>query len=221
VLAAIALVIFAIWYFFIRTTEAKLTVTAHRWERSVAVEEFRDVQDTAWQNEVPRDARLVTCQRAERSSRQVEDGETCRTERVDKKDGTFEEVEKCRKKYRSEPVYDDRCNFTVQRWNQVDAVRLVGNGIAPAWPSQGLPPQQAMETLGARRRQANREADPRLRQAALRGRRARVAQVHRQHGVRRRGARALRRDRVQVAVTTACGATWSIAPCGGAGASLP
>ena len=151
VVAGIALVICAIWYFFIRTKEGTVTVTAHRWERAITVEEFGDRQETAWQDEVPRDARLVTCHRAERSSRQVEDGETCRTERVDRKDGTFEEVEKCRKKYRSEPVYDERCSFTVRRWNQVDAVRLTGNGIAPAWPSQGVPPQQAMEALGARR----------------------------------------------------------------------
>lgn len=151
IIAAIVLVIVLVWYFFLRTKETQLTVTAHRWERAIAVEEFGDRQESAWQNEVPHDARMVTCHRAERSSRQVEDGETCRTERVDRKDGTFEEVEKCRKKYRSEPIYDERCDFTVRRWNQVDAVRVAGNGIAPAWPSQGVPPQQAMETLGARR----------------------------------------------------------------------
>ena len=150
-IAAVLLLIYAIWYFFIRTTEVKLTVTGHRWERVIAVEEFADRQASAWHDEVPHDARMVTCHRAERSSRQVEDGETCRTERIDRKDGTFEEVERCRKKYRSEPIYDDRCSFTVRRWGAVDSVRLTGNGLAPAWPSQNVPPQQAMETLGARR----------------------------------------------------------------------
>lgn len=149
-IAAIVLVIFGIWYLFLRTKEAKLTVTAHRWERAVSVEEFGDRQESAWHDEVPSDARMVTCQRAERSSRQVEDGETCRTERIDKKDGTFEEVERCRTKYRSEPVYDDRCSFTIRRWNTVDSVRLAGNGLVPAWPTQ-VPPQQAVEVLGARR----------------------------------------------------------------------
>jgi hypothetical protein len=151
VIAAVVLVIFSIWYFFIRTKEAKMTVTAHRWERAISVEEFADRQDSAWQNEVPRDARLVTCHREERSTRQVKDGEDCRLERVDKKDGTFEELKKCRPTYRSEPVYDERCSFTIRRWQEVDRVRLVGNGIAPVWPSQNVPPQQAMEALGARR----------------------------------------------------------------------
>ena len=151
VLGAIALVIFAIWYFFIRTKEVKMTVTAHRWERAIGIEEYGDRQDTAWRNEVPSDARMVSCHREQRSSKQVQDGEECRMERVDKKDGTFEELKKCRPKYRSEPVYDDRCNFTVRRWKEIDSVSATGTGLSPVWPSQNMPPAQAMETLGARR----------------------------------------------------------------------
>lgn len=151
VLAVIVLVVVAIWYFFIRTREVKLTVTAHRWERAIAIEEYRELQEQAWRNEVPSDARMVTCTRAQRSTKQVPDGEVCRTERVDKKDGTFEELQKCKPKYRSEPVYDDRCRFTVRRWTEVDRVRLAGTGLQPAWPTQGLPPARNVETLGARR----------------------------------------------------------------------
>lgn len=151
VVGAIALLIFAIWYFFIRTKEAKLTVTQHRWERAIGIDEYNDQQDEAWRNEVPSDARMVTCFQAERSSRQVQDGETCRIEKVDKKDGTFEEVKKCNPKYRSEPVYDDKCRFTVRRWKQIDSVKLTGAGLAPAWPTQNVPPATAAETLGARR----------------------------------------------------------------------
>ncbi|MDQ3341494.1 MAG: zinc ribbon domain-containing protein [Myxococcota bacterium] len=156
VIAGVFVVIFSIWYFFIRTKDEKMTVTAHRWERAIDIEEFADRDETAWQNEVPRDARMVTCHREERSSRRIKDGETCRMERVDRKDGTFEEVEKCRPKYRSEPVYDEKCRFTVRRWNRVDSVRLTGADLQPAWPSH-VPPQQAVESLGARRAGARHE----------------------------------------------------------------
>lgn len=151
VIAAIILVIFAIWYFFIRTKDVKMTVTAHRWERVIGIEEYGDREDSAWRDQVPADARMVTCHRAERSSKQVKDGERCRMERVDKKDGTFEELKKCTPTYRSEPVYDDRCNFTVRRWIEVDRARVSGDGLSPAWPTQHVPPSNVAETIGARR----------------------------------------------------------------------
>lgn len=151
VIALIVGVIFFLWYMFFRTKEVKLTVTEHRWERAIGIDEYNDRNDSAWREQVPSDARMVTCHRAERSSKQVPDGETCTMENVDKKDGTFEKVQKCRTKYRSEPVYDDKCNFTVTRWGEVTAVRLTGLGMSPQWPTQGVPPAQVAETLGAKR----------------------------------------------------------------------
>ncbi|HLL23766.1 MAG TPA: hypothetical protein VK427_16620 [Kofleriaceae bacterium] len=156
VLGAIALVIIAIWYAFFRTKETQLTVTAHRWERAIAIEEFRDRSESAWRDEVPYDARMVSCHRAERSSKQVPDGEECRLERVDRKDGTFEEIQKCRTRYRSEPIYDDRCSYMVRRWQEVDSVRLTGEGLVPAWPSHA-PPPTAAELVGSRRAGRRRE----------------------------------------------------------------
>jgi hypothetical protein len=150
VLGVIVLIVFAIWYFFIRTKEAKLTVTAHRWERAIGIDEYGDQQEEAWRNEVPGDARIATCFQAQRSTKQIPDGENCHIEKVDKKDGTFEEVKKCTPKYRSEPVYDDKCRYTVRRWKQVDSVKLTGAGLAPAWPAVTVP-ATAAETPGARR----------------------------------------------------------------------
>lgn len=72
-------------------------------------------------------------------------------EKVDKKDGTFEELKKCKPKYRSEPVEDDKCRYTVQRWKEIDRVQLTGTGLAATWPSQNVPPPTAMQTIGARR----------------------------------------------------------------------
>ena len=158
VIGVIVLIIFSIWYFFIRTKEVKMTVTAHRWERAIGVEEYGDRDESAWRNEVPNDARMVTCHREQRSTKQIKDGEECRIEKVDRKDGTFEELKKCRPKYRSEPVYDDKCRYTVRRWKEVDAVKLSGTGMQPAWPSQALPPPNASEIVGSRRAGKRREA---------------------------------------------------------------
>jgi hypothetical protein len=151
ILGVIVLLIVAIWYFFLRTKEVKMTVTAHRWERSIGVDEFRDVQESAWRNEVPADARMVTCHREQRSTKQVQDGEECHIEKVDKKDGTFEELKKCKPKYRSEPVDDDKCNYNVRRWKEVDRVKTSGSGLTPAWPTNGVPPPTNVEAVGTRR----------------------------------------------------------------------
>jgi len=156
IVAAIALIIFLIWFFFIRTKDATVTVTAHRWERVVTIEKFGDYEDSAWRDQVPSDASFPMCIRKQRSTKQVQDGETCTTERVDKKDGTFEQVKRCKPKYRSEGVDGDWCTFRVRRWRKADSVRAAGDGINAAWPAQ-LPAADPPATLGATRSAARTE----------------------------------------------------------------
>ena len=152
VVAAIAIVIIAIWFFFIRTKEAAMTVTAHSWSRVVSVEEFGEQSESDWRDRIPSDARFPSCVRKERTTRQVDTGrEDCRVEKKDNGDGTFEQVQRCKKIYASEGVDDDWCTYTVLRWREVDAVRATGGDMKPAWPAAGLPPATAASTVGARR----------------------------------------------------------------------
>lgn len=150
VLVLIAAIIFAIWYRFIRKHEATVTITAHRWERSIGVDKYDEHLEQAWRNEMPSDARSSTCHRKERSTKQVPDGEDCKIVQQDKKDGTFEKVKKCTPKTRAEPVEDDWCNFTVRRWKEIDRVRATGTGLTPAWPADPAP-ATAADMIGARR----------------------------------------------------------------------
>lgn len=156
VLVALALLGFAIWWLFIRTRAGEVTVAGHHWERTVTIEEYGDYQDSAWRDEVPSDASFPTCHRKQRSTKKVQDGEECHTERVDKKDGTFEQVKKCKPTYRDEPVDDDWCTFRVRRWRKVDEVRASAADMKPAWPGQ-LPAADAPATLGAKRAAARKE----------------------------------------------------------------
>lgn len=162
IIAVIGLAIFGIWYQFIRKRSETMTVTAHRWERVIPVEEYNDFSEQAWRDQVPSDARLGTCRAKQRSTKRVEDGEECREEKQDKKDGTFEVVKKCKPKYRDEPVEDDWCSFRVRRWKELEAgaVRSSGAGLQPTSPP-GLPPglssSNAPAVIGARRAGAQRE----------------------------------------------------------------
>jgi hypothetical protein len=142
---------FAIWFFFIRKHEATLAVAAHRWQCAIAIEQFDTHQEGAWCDQLPAGAELPIAHRKQRSTRQVQDGEECHTERHDKKDGTFEQVKKCSPKYRSEPVEDNWCDYTIRKWTKVDDAKSSGTGTTPSCPTQALPPADTPATLGARR----------------------------------------------------------------------
>ena len=135
---------------------ASMTVAGHGWERAVAIEEYRDVEREAWRDQLPRDARAVSCRRAQRSTRQVPDGEDCHVEKRDKGDGTYEEVQKCRPRTRSEPVDDDKCRYRTSEWTRVDEAVQRGQGLVqePAWPVTRL--SNAAQGPGARREGARR-----------------------------------------------------------------
>jgi hypothetical protein len=141
---------FGIWWRCIRSVEAEVVVAAHKWQRSVGIEEFNERTEEAWRNEVPIDASYPSCHERERSTRQIEDGEECHTERRDRKDGTFEQVKKCKPKYRSEPVMDSWCRFTARRWRKVNDARAAGAGTTPAWPAN-VPSGDSRAAIGAQR----------------------------------------------------------------------
>lgn len=138
-----------------RTKDASAKVIAHAWERTVPIQEYKDVREEAWRNEIPNDASgVTTCHQAERSRRQIEDGEDCHKERKDKKDGTGEMINVCKKKYRSEPVMDDKCSYTVKRWKEIDKKVASGAGMNLTDPPNldkeaSAPGMQGM--VGARR----------------------------------------------------------------------
>jgi hypothetical protein len=158
VLGVLALVAFGIWYRFIRKVSTTMTVTAHRWEREIPIEEYNEFSETNWRDKMPRDARYASCHPKKRSTKRVEDGEECRDVRQDKKDGTFEVVRKCTPKYREEPVNDDWCTYRVQRWKELTQapLRTSGTGMTPTSPT-GAPPENAAPTLGAKRSRPMRE----------------------------------------------------------------
>jgi hypothetical protein len=148
ILIVLAALGFAIWWMFIRAHSASVTVTGHRWARTIAIEQLGPHSQSAWRDQVPIGASLPTCVQKQRSSRQVPDGEDCHTERHDKKDGTFEQVKKCVPKTRSEPIDDAWCTFTIVSWQRVSETRSSGTGMSPTWPD--VPPLTPTSRPGAR-----------------------------------------------------------------------
>ncbi len=120
--------------------ETLIEVEGHTWERTIAVEVFKDVKDSAWCDQMPRKARRVTKKKEKRSTKKVQDGEECTKKRKDNRDGTFKEVRECKPKYREEPVYGQKCYFEVDKWVTDRTAKASGQSKddEPRWPEVSL-----------------------------------------------------------------------------------
>lgn len=139
------------------TKDVGCTIESHSWERTIAIEQLRAESDSSWCDSTPSGAYSVSRRREQRSTRQIPDGQTCSTRNVDRGDGTFERREECKTKYRSEPVYDDKCYYTIDRWGVVRTAKSTGQGTSPApsWPKFTLARQG--NSLGCEREGAHGE----------------------------------------------------------------
>lgn len=141
------------------TRDETVQVTGHYWRQEIRIERYGPVSDSAWCDQVPSGAYGLSSHPEVRSHRQVPDGESCQTRRIDRGDGTFVEHEECRPRYRSEPVYDQRCDFRIDRWTPAGSAVAEGNDPNPRWPVTGITDARACPGC---RREAARVADYQL-----------------------------------------------------------
>lgn len=124
------------------TEEATVSVVGHTWERTISIEEYRNFTTQNWHDARPAGDNVTrgSCTQRQRSTRQVPDGQDCRTVRVDRGDGTFTERQECQTRYRSEPVYDQWCTWRGQRWEGAYTVTSDGASLSdtPYWEDVGL-----------------------------------------------------------------------------------
>jgi len=134
-LAGIAAVIGGLFFW---TQDVSVSVAGHRWEREIKIEAYGPQSDSAWCDQMPASAYDVSRSREVRDHRRVPDGETCSSRRVDQGDGTYRTEQVCETKYREEPIYDDRCRYTVDRWDYARSVNVAGTDRDPHWPEFSL-----------------------------------------------------------------------------------
>ncbi|HCH65181.1 MAG: hypothetical protein CL927_20805 [Deltaproteobacteria bacterium] len=142
VLGAGALMAFVVCLgvFFFWQKDVSLVNTGHAWSRTIQIEELKTVTKSAWQDEVPRKGKVVSCTSEKRSTQKVADGEECKTRRKDNGDGTFSEKKECKPKYKSKPVYDDKCKYKIDEWVASRKAKAAGKSYkdAPSWPDVRL-----------------------------------------------------------------------------------
>jgi hypothetical protein len=126
--------------FFLWKKDAAMVVNGHSWERSVAVESYGPKRGEAWRDAVPSGAYDISCRPEKKDTKKVADGEVCEDKRRDKGDGTFVVVQDCKTTYREEPVYADKCTYSVDTWQVTRTERASGKDLSstPSWPPVSL-----------------------------------------------------------------------------------
>lgn len=120
-----------------KTDEVKATVTGVYWEHSIAISEYMQVNQTAWQDELPADAEIISCSQAYRYTSdqpQANATEVCgEPYTVDTGTGVGEVVQDC-----TYDVYDDRCEYRAWEWVAITPVTATGYDLPPYWPTVDL-----------------------------------------------------------------------------------
>ncbi|MEO1287991.1 MAG: zinc ribbon domain-containing protein [Chloroflexota bacterium] len=143
VLGIIAAIVFAVFNALTATKDVTVKVVDHEWERTVTIQEYSNFRTDSWRDSRPSGDNVSivpgSCEREQRSTRRVADGQTCQTVRQDNGDGTFSQRQECTTNYREEPVYDDMCTWTGQRWqNSLTEDTGGGFAISPYWADDRL-----------------------------------------------------------------------------------
>jgi hypothetical protein len=139
VVVAVLLLLAGFCYYTCRTTEGQVTVTGFEWHRTVQVEAYRTVQDTAWEGELPQGARVLSSAREVHHSDQVQTG--TRRVKVGTKDlgnGFFEDVYEDQPAYQQRSVYRTRFTFAIERWVKAREADARGQDQSPRWPDPAL-----------------------------------------------------------------------------------
>jgi hypothetical protein len=136
-IGVIAVLVFFANQFF-TTQETTVEITGHTWQRSITIERFSAVNDSAWCDSLPSAAYSISRSQEVRSHRNVEAGQDCSERRVDMGDGSFTRKKECVPRYTKEAIYDERCRFRVNRWQFARSAVANQEGFRqPVWPAVG------------------------------------------------------------------------------------
>lgn len=160
IIAAVVLCIGAVVLTTLWTEQASVYVTGHSWERVVEVEEFGPKREGDWCSSMPAGAYDISRSRKVHHTDQIPDGEDCNTVRIDQGDGSFREEQRCTTRYRSQDVYADYCDYTINTWRKTRTARAEGDSLnnpAPAWPQANLN-CEGVQRIGCERERSRSES---------------------------------------------------------------
>ena len=154
-----------VFWFLSRESESYGEIIEKSWNRTVAVEELTNVEESGWT--LPEDAELIASTSEVKSyrqeiigyttvyethTRQVQDGEVCHDEAYDNGNGTYSIETVCQPNYVTEtyqepvekpvfeqvPEYATKYFYKIDKWLQKDMLKAEGVNNEPYWPEAEL-----------------------------------------------------------------------------------
>jgi len=117
-----------------KTDTIRATVTDVYWERSVGIEEYQEVTDSDWCDELPSSAEVLSYSQKYRYTSEnpvASATEVCGEEYVvDTGTGVGEVVQDC-----VYEVYADYCQYTAWEWVALSPLTVSGRDLSPYWPT--------------------------------------------------------------------------------------
>lgn len=135
-LAVVALLGALVWFFFVRTTAATVTVESVSWVKTAQLEALETRRGESWQDEAPSGSRILD-RTTKGRSKKVQDGtEKVKVGRKDLGNGMFEDVYEEKPKYVTKQVDDTWVRYEVDEWVAKQALREeTKNGKEPPDPA--------------------------------------------------------------------------------------
>jgi len=157
IVAIVGLIFAAIFW----TSTEDVSVTGHRWERSIEIESVQAIEERregTCRSVAPADAYREREREEQVDTERVQVDEVCRVIQRDRGDGVGEEVTECDPVYENRAVMGPVCYFTVDRWTYDRSVSAEGGLNDPVeWPIVDLR-RSNCNSLGCER-QGDRDED--------------------------------------------------------------
>lgn len=153
VVGVLAILGFAGWFFFFRTTSLTVTVDRASWVKSAVIQHKDTQRASGWADDVPAGARKVSSETRSRSKR-VQDGTT--KVKVGKKDlgnGVFEDIYEDKPNFVDKQVDDQWVTYDVDKWTET--VKLKSETLDGSEPKEPKPdhPLSSAERLADEKNQ--------------------------------------------------------------------
>lgn len=137
IVAVLLLCVVGAYFLFFRTSNSVGTVSGVTWERTIAIMAQTPVRAADWQNVLPVDATVTSCELKPRRFSDTEEPNSkkvCGTPYVvDQGNGTGKAVQDCQYQ-----VSEQYCSYTHLQWTVINTVVARGTDLQPNWPSLNL-----------------------------------------------------------------------------------
>ena len=132
-MAAILLLPLLLW-----TQPHTVRLAEHHWRQEIHIDRFGPTVETSWCHQLAPGAHEVILRSEMNAYRPVPDAEDCHLLSKTVNQGSVSTTRECQSRFWTEPAYEMRCDFQLDRWKPYRTVVAEGYSLEPDWPESGM-----------------------------------------------------------------------------------